>query len=218
MNTSFGFVRTTCFSLAVMILPQAPQEAQEVEPWWLLWALSSGCPWLLHMHYTKVKCVVVAAWQMHCLSMPSCLTFHTKHIDTARFLRKQESLLMFTFSTVFTFAKRNCCLDYPVFLYLGLLHCLSRKVTPLSQLREQPDQDDHSDHWPCWGLGPSSPCFTHWPLRHHWKKTEGGIMDEIEGGRRREAYTNKEQNVSHLLQHTDFPCPLSSLWWLPVKP
>lgn len=53
--------------------------------------------------------------------------------------------------------------------YLGLLHCLSRYVTPLSQLREQLVQDDHSDQWPCWGLGPSSPFFTHWPRRHHWK-------------------------------------------------
>lgn len=57
-----------------------------------------------------------------------------------------------------------------VFPYLGLLHCLSRYVTPLSQLLEHVDQVDHSDQWPCWGLGPSSPCFTHWPRRHHWRE------------------------------------------------
>lgn len=59
---------------------------------------------------------------------------------------------------------------------LGLLQCLSREVTPLSQLLEHADQDDQSDHWPCWGLGPSSPRFTHWPLRHHWTKAGSGVM------------------------------------------
>lgn len=59
---------------------------------------------------------------------------------------------------------------------LGLLQCLSRQVTPLSQLLEQADQDDQSDHWPCWGLGPSSPRLTHWPLRHHWTKAGSGVM------------------------------------------
>lgn len=75
--------------------------------------------------------------------------------------------------------------------YLGLLHCLSRYVTPLWQLLEHVVQDDHSDQWPCWGLGPSSPCFTHWPLRHHWRWRAREIMSGREKGSGREEHTRE---------------------------
>lgn len=92
-----------------------------------------------------------------------------------------------------TVALTSClcpCLSRAVGLYLGLLHCLSRYVTPLSQLREQLVHDDHSDHWPCWGLGPSSPFFTHWPRRHHW---EIKILHIIKRKKREERQPGKER-------------------------
>lgn len=85
-------------------------------------------------------------------------------------------------------------------LYLGLLHSLSRYVTPLSQLREHADQEDHSDHWPCWGLGPSSPCLTHWPLRHHWMKAGRGIVSGRVKDRGTQVHTFKWKCEKHTVR------------------
>ena len=43
----------------------------------LLWAMAA----LLHMHYTKVKCVVVAAWQMHFLGIHTLIFYGTVQIN-----------------------------------------------------------------------------------------------------------------------------------------
>ena len=48
-----------------------------------------------------------------------------------------------------------------------------------------------------------------------------GIMSGRGGGRGREAYTGNEQSVikvSKTYRLSNGPCPLSSLWWLSVKP
>lgn len=71
------------------------------------------------------------------------------------------------------------CLKLWVVGYLGLLHDLSRYMTPPPQVREQSDHSDHPDHWPCTALGPWSPNLTHCPLRHHCimgKKKKGHLL------------------------------------------
>lgn len=59
--------------------------------------------------------------------------------------------------------------------YLGLLQCLSWYLTPPPHVREHSDHFDQADHWPWMGRGPRSPSLTHWPCRHHCKRTRNTV-------------------------------------------
>lgn len=130
-NSKTVFMGKYWSGMIMVIPPQA--EIQELHPWsWCCCVTieQHHCPWLFHMHCTTVKCVFVATWQMHCITLTVLLRMGpssnepNKCNQTSGLCRLSRQLWTTIYNKMYCKLSNELHSDY-IYYLLTLLHVLS---------------------------------------------------------------------------------------------